>query len=286
MKKEDEFQVKIKGQIMEKKTVEKEAKVENNGQKMEIAINDVKMAPEEKMNVMRVNQTTDKCNMNGDLVKENNSNRSLKSESKSNLKGESKNTRQEKKAEDKNNISSAILNMGEMLSLTATQTTSTNSTDSNSQTTQKSDSHVKMASQIDIPSQMTEMTKEMPRANKSSLYGAVQMLTQINEAVVKVDKGTKPVIQLCHQQNQDKQPPVRMREKKFDRQLSMPARLSVPLVSRQESLSEEEEQFRRDYAWIPEKRSDKKDNRKCRKHSKCHCYLFSLDTVGFYALTS
>ena len=43
----------------------------------------------------------------------------------------------------------------------------------------------------------------------------------------------------------------------------------------------EELRLQEEYAWVPKKKDSKL---KCDKHSQCHCYLFSLDTVGFYAL--
>ena len=130
---------------------------------------------------------------------------------------------------------------------------------------------------------------------RSALYGAVRLLTQLNHAVMKVEKGSKPVIHLCHdirkaaetEKSRKKIPSPKIPPPKIP-----PRNKRLSRLERQEEVfieSDDEDEDNSyeiqnlDYAWMPPQKSVQ---RKCSKHSACHCYLFSLDTVGFYALTS
>ena len=175
------------------------------------------------------------------------------------------------------------------------------------------------ADETELSSDMQfQIAKEFLKPTMSGMYGVVEMLTQEKEAAIRIKKGTKPVIHLCHPepvpdpipslkpamnlQEQLRQRAIssRREERKLRKMASLPTPNELNATGRDSILSgfdsggrslteseEEEDESRRrdDYEWNSEnkKREHKKS---CKKHSQCHCFLFSLDSIGFYALTS
>ncbi len=161
----------------------------------------------------------------------------------------------------------------------------------------------------DVTSETASVASLKMMPPRSALYGAVQLLTQLNQAVMTVDKGFKPIIHLCHdvddvpKTNEAKKTPKLQRLFQRGGSRSKAADEKVAAFIKAKSSNSEgsddeesnsdnsndswqsggEDVDKLDYAWMPPQKSQK---RKCSKHSQCHCYLFSLDTVGFYALTS
>ncbi len=115
----------------------------------------------------------------------------------------------------------------------------------------------------------------LPRSSSlSALSRAALVTTEKGQAACRVDRATKPVIHLCL--------PVATEGKE--------ERRFVPDVVRDDREEEEHEdedaesrRLREEFASLVSPKRRRQPS--CAKHSKCHCYLFSLDTVGFYALS-
>jgi hypothetical protein len=161
------------------------------------------------------------------------------------------------------------------------------------------------------------------RPTTSELSRAAQATTEACESALRVDAATKPIIRLCHpdeaatsqksvtsssssfssssaidenaQQLQllrstTRRPPASTRRRssaalsRFSRSLSSSSEASTCAGSD----SDQQDGDARRKAPSEEAAMGAGDDgvaaRSCKKHSKCHCYLFALDTLGLYSI--
>jgi len=137
----------------------------------------------------------------------------------------------------------------------------------------------------------TETTGIMREGNKmgqagraDSHYGAANVSVVAGERAPDIDWGSKPVVHVCWPDQGDREERVSKHKTSTDAVES-----SLADEGDLQGLADGENVEQgaggkvrlRDYPW--QKKRDRDGS--CKRHSKCHCYLFALDTLGYYALT-
>ncbi len=139
-----------------------------------------------------------------------------------------------------------------------------------------------------LESPVEETADSLKKELWSAKYGVAQMVTETAKAVHKISKGTRPVIHLHHPTIMGEQGTAgRGRGRHKDKSEMLVDEHQVTLDERHSLFLKSDSDKRRrssteDYTWTPAKF---KNAGQCNRHAKCHCYLFSLDTIGFYALS-
>lgn len=119
----------------------------------------------------------------------------------------------------------------------------------------------------------------------ADLYGVVELTEAQSESVFKIGSGSKPVVHLCHLEDATDSPREALSRKTSEAGLKLKAmedEVRERRELRQMRRTSREESRRVSRVEGPE--TSDNPERSCRKHSKCHCYLFAVKTDGFFSV--